>query len=115
LLDPQRVEQPGEVGNKVLDVVSLGVVGGVRTAVAALAGNDHPEAGLGERVDLVAPRVRVLGEAVQEQYRRALALLEVLHRDPVGFGGLGGGEIQRRLLLGGLRSSRGRVRPGGDA
>ena len=64
------VEQPEQVGGQVLDAVGLDLRSvRVECAVAALVGRDHVVAGIGERLDLVSPRVGELGEAVAQHDR----------------------------------------------
>jgi hypothetical protein len=63
-------QQPGSV------VAHPGrLVGGV---VAGQVGRDHPEAGVGEGWDLVAPGVPELGEAVQQHHQRAGARFDAV-------------------------------------
>ena len=52
-------------------------------AVAAQVRNDHPEAGVGQRRDLVAPQPSRIGKAVQQHHRPALAGHVVFDPDPV--------------------------------
>ena len=61
-------------------------VGFVAAAVAGQVGRDHMEAGLAERRDLMPPRVRQLGEAVQQQHQGPVERprLEAEETDPVG-------------------------------
>ena len=56
-----------------------------RAAVAALVGREHVVAGVGERRDLVAPRVGALGEAVaqHDRRRRRVAGLDDVELDAV--------------------------------
>ena len=63
----------------------VGDVGLVGPAVAGQVGRDHVEAGRAERTELVPPRVRDLGEAVQQQHERTVgrARLEAEQPDPV--------------------------------
>ena len=56
----------------------------VGLAVAALIGCDRAEAGVGERLQLVAPRVPELGKAVAEEHREAAAGFDDVHADAVG-------------------------------
>ncbi len=71
----QRADQPDHVPHQVQDAVVGHVLGVVAAAVPALVRRDHPEAGLGQRPELVPPGVPGLREAVQQQHERALALL----------------------------------------
>ena len=66
-----RVEQGQQVAGEVVDAVGLDVTRRARAAVAALVGGQHVVAGGGQRLDLVAPRVGALGEAVAEHDGRA--------------------------------------------
>ena len=76
----ERGDEAGEATVDELDVVrDVGLVG---AAVAGEVGSDDVEAGRGERVDLVAPRVRELGEPVTEEHERALARLEAVQPMP---------------------------------
>ena len=69
-LAAQRVEHADEA--RVDPVAVVGDVGLVAAAVAGQVGRDHVEPGRAERRDLVAPRVRELGKAVQQQHDRAV-------------------------------------------
>ena len=80
----QRADQAAHVLGQRLDVVAAaGLLGEV---VAAQVRGDDAVAGLGQRPDLVPPGVPVLGEAVQQQHQRSLALLDVVQADAVGHG-----------------------------
>ncbi len=68
---PERVEDADEAGVDPVAVVDH--VGFVAAAVAGQVGRNHVEAGLAERGDLVPPRVRQLGKAVQQQHDRPVA------------------------------------------
>ena len=67
-------------------VAVVGDVGLVAAAVAREVGRDHVEPGRTERGDLVPPRVRELGEAVQQQHARTVgrAGLQAEQADAVG-------------------------------
>jgi hypothetical protein len=58
LLDAERVEDAGRVGDEVLDAVGLAVGRRVAVAVAALVGDDDAEARVGDRADLLGVRKR---------------------------------------------------------
>ena len=58
LLVADVVEQPEHVAGQVDDVVRVDRLGSDRRAVAALVGSQHAVARLGQRRNLVAPRVR---------------------------------------------------------
>ena len=72
------VEQAGDVVAQRDDVVVLDRVGLRRPAVPALVGGKHAVAGLGQRRDLMAPRVRQFRKAVRQDHhgRAALARLD---------------------------------------
>ena len=70
----EGVEQPGHVATERGQIVCLDLVGDRAVAVAAHVGRDRAVARLGERGELVAPRVPELREAVAEHDGRALAL-----------------------------------------
>ena len=67
---PERFDEPGHVADERADVVRPAQL---RLAVPAQVGRDGPVPGRGERGELVAPRARELGKAVQEQDERAVA------------------------------------------
>ena len=56
---------------------------GLHTALvaleAALVDGHHPVPGIGQRGDLVAPRVPRLGETVHQDHERSLARLDAVH------------------------------------
>ncbi|MCY1455252.1 hypothetical protein D9M71_723730 [compost metagenome] len=52
----------------------------------ALIGHHNPIAGLGQCHDLAPPHVPEVGEAVQQDDERALALVDVVHADAVDVG-----------------------------
>ena len=76
MADEQRVvgtdlvEQADEVGAQVVGPVGLDRARCARLAVPALVGYEHPVPGCDERFDLVAPRVRTLGEPVHQHHDR---------------------------------------------
>ena len=85
------VEQPEQVAGEVVDAVRLDVARRAGRAVAALVGSEHVVPGVGERTDLVAPRVGALGEAVAQHDRRRRRVaglddveLDAVHRSPCG-------------------------------
>ena len=97
LLGADVVEQAEQVVGEVVDVVGLDRLGPVGLAVAALVRGEHAVAGVGERGDLVAPRVRQLGEAVAEHDGRAVlgtglhqVELDAVGRRPGAHGSTGG-------------------------
>jgi hypothetical protein len=59
--------------------------GRVGLAIAALVGHDRAEAGVSERLHLMAPRVPQLGKAVAKDHGKAGAGLRHVHPDAVGF------------------------------
>ena len=94
LVGPKMIEEPYDVVSKRVDVVGplgLGVV------VAAQVGGDDAVPGQGERRDLVAPRPPHLGESVEQDDERALALLDVVHVDAVD----GGVRVRHAEIVGG--------------
>ena len=82
-LAAERLDQPGRVVAERSQVVRAARLGAV---VAAHVRRDRAVAGRRERGQLMAPRARELGEAVQEQDERAVfrPLGERLEPDPVG-------------------------------
>jgi len=78
----QRLDQPDGVADQVQDRVGLDRLRPARAAIAALVRSDRVEARLGKRGQLVAPGVPALGEAVQQQHRRARARLGDVHAQP---------------------------------
>src|SRR5436190_5887222 len=83
-LDSERVEDRDDVGRDRRDPVAVDLLRPVGLAEAAQVGRDHAEAGVGERRRLLPPQVRRVREAVQEDYRRPLALDVHRERDAVG-------------------------------
>ena len=83
-LDVEGVKQPHEVGAQVGNGVAGDVLGPVGQPVAAHIGRDGPQPRRRIRAQLVAPRVRQLGEAVDEHDRQTLAPLVHRHADAVG-------------------------------
>ena len=84
LFDLQRVEHPDDVLHQFAHLVSLYRLRTIGLAVAALVGRDRAKAGVGERAELMAPRVPELRKAVAENHRKALARLDHMHPDAVG-------------------------------
>ena len=84
LLDAERVEQPGEVADEVMDAVLLDGGGRVGVAVAALVRRDGAEARIGQGAQLMAPRIPQLRKAVAQEHRKAAARLDDVHADAVG-------------------------------
>ena len=66
LLDLEMVEQTDEIAGQVLDVVGFDRLGSLGSAIATLVRRDHANAGLAERLELVAPRKRDLRPAMAE-------------------------------------------------
>ena len=96
LVDLEMVEQADQIAGEVLDVVGLDRLGPVGRAIAALIGRDHADAGLAQRLDLVAPGKRDLRPAVAEHDRRRVGFragFVVAHANAVRLG-----ELQRRHL-----------------
>ena len=69
---PTSSSSAEQVVGEVVDVVVLDRLGPIGLAVAALVRSQHVVAGVGQRGDLVAPRVGQLGEAVAEHHGRAV-------------------------------------------
>ena len=96
LVDLEMIEQADEIAGQVLDVVGLDRLGPVGRAIAALIRRNHPNAGLAQRLDLVAPGKRDLRPAMAEDDRRRVGFragIVVAHANAVGLG-----ELQRRHL-----------------
>src|SRR5215469_16230441 len=70
LVDGKMIEQSGEIAGQVLEIVIFDRLGPVGRAIAALVRRDRPNAGLAQRLDLVAPGKRDLRPAVAENKRR---------------------------------------------
>lgn len=66
LVDAEHVEQAGEIAGQVFEVESFDDLRGVAGAKPTHVGCDHPEAGVDQRPELLAPRVRNLGPAVAQ-------------------------------------------------
>jgi hypothetical protein len=90
LLDAQVIEEANHVAGEMLDVVVRDRGGPPGEAVAALVRRDHPAAGIGQGLDLVAPRERQFREAVAQDDRHALARTRLIvgQLDPVDLGPL---------------------------
>jgi hypothetical protein len=69
----ERRDQAADVGAKVLERISLDAVGLVAAAIAAHIRRGYAIAGIGERRDLVTPRIPALGKAVDQNDQRASA------------------------------------------
>ena len=83
----ERVQQADDVADHVQLRVLVDRLGAVGLAVAALVRGDSVEAGIGERGDLVPPRVPALREAVAHHDERAAAGLGDVHVDAVRLDG----------------------------
>ena len=79
---PERVHQRDHVAGQVQDRVLVGGLRAAGAAVAALVGRDGVKACLGQRGELMPPRVPALGEPVQQHDQRALARLGHVHAQP---------------------------------
>ena len=77
-LEPERADEADVVGDEAHHAVVLDGERLRRAAVAAHVDGHRPVAGLGERRELVAPRVPRLGEAVHEQHQRTVAGLDAV-------------------------------------
>ena len=71
LLDPERVEQSGEIADEVVDGVRLDRLRRVGLAVAALIRGDGAKAGLRQRPQLVAPRIPDLRKSMAQHHRES--------------------------------------------
>jgi hypothetical protein len=78
---PESVEDAGEVGGQVVDVVFDDAFRLAAVAIAALVGRDDPETGRGERRNLVAPGIGQLGKAVAQDDRHAILGAGLVHGD----------------------------------
>ncbi len=90
------VEQSEQIATQVDDVVVGDLARAVGPAVAPLVGDDHAVASGDERLDLVAPGVRQLGEAMAQQDGEAVTLVDHRQLDPVGRDPLGVAHPRRR-------------------
>jgi hypothetical protein len=72
-IDPQLVQHGDDVAGRGQDVVGLDALGRARGAVAAQVRDDHPEAGVGQSWNLVAPHGTRVGESVEEHDRAPAA------------------------------------------
>src|SRR4051794_9110067 len=94
LLDVEMVEQTDEIAGQVLDIVSFDGLRPLGGTVATLVRRDHANAGIAERLELVAPRKRDLRPAMAKNERRLIALgtrFVIAHANSVGLR-----ELQRR-------------------
>jgi hypothetical protein len=73
------VEQTDDVGGQLDDVVGVDGLRLRRSAIAALIRRQYPEAGLGQRRNLVPPGVRQFGEAMGQHDHRRIAVTRVDH------------------------------------
>src|SRR3984893_3325577 len=96
-VDFERVEHSNDVVDQFAHPVSLDRLRTIGFTVAALVGRDSAKAGGGECGNLMAPGVPELGEAVAENHREALARLDDVHPDAVGFDELVD-ELAHRIL-----------------
>jgi hypothetical protein len=69
---PKDVEHAGDIGDQDPQLVRLDVGRAGRLAEAAQVGGEHPHAGAGQGLHLVAPELPGVGEAVQQHHRRAI-------------------------------------------
>ena len=83
-LGPQRVEHAHHVAHQMEQGVLVDGLWALGLAVAAHVGGDGAVAGLRQGVELVAPGIPGLREAVAEQHQRAAAFLGDVHADAVG-------------------------------
>ena len=72
----QRVQNRDRVRDAVANAIVVDRFRLVGLAEPAQVGRDHAQSGAGERRDLVAPEPRGVGESVQQEHRRTLALVE---------------------------------------
>src|SRR6266852_5068442 len=115
LVDPEVVEQPDEIAGQVLDIIGFDGFGPVGRPIAALIRRDHPNSGIAQRLDLVAPRKRDLRPAVAENNRRRVgfrACFVIAHADAIRLGKLQRWHFQHRDPLNQLAAL---VRSGGGA
>ena len=82
----KRLHQPDKVGHEIDDVVRLDFVRRVGVAVPALVWRHDAEAGSREDWDLVAPAIPGFRPSMAEEHERTIALLHIVHADPVGMG-----------------------------
>jgi hypothetical protein len=80
----ERVDQPHDIAGQVKDAVCVDRRGTIGLAVAALVGCHDAEARLGERGNLMAPRVPRFRKPMAQNDQRPLAGLDVVHPDAVG-------------------------------
>lgn len=64
LVDFQMIKQPDQIAGQMLDVIGLDWLGPIGRAIAALVGRDHADAGLTQRLDLMAPGEGEFGPAM---------------------------------------------------
>jgi hypothetical protein len=74
LVDPEVIDQANEIAGQLLDVVGLDRLGPVGRAITALIRRNHADAGVTQRLDLVAPGKGKLGPAVAKHDRRGVGL-----------------------------------------
>ena len=80
----ERVEQADHVANKMKQSVLVDRFGAVGLPIAAHVAGDRVKAGLGERRQLMAPRIPGLGKAMAQQHQRPAALFGDVQVDAVG-------------------------------
>ena len=90
LLLAEGMHQGDDVAGQMQDRIGGDVLRCIARAIAALIGCDDPESGIGERRNLVAPRVPGLGESVAQHDQRPVAGLGNVQFDVVDFDRAGG-------------------------
>jgi hypothetical protein len=75
-VDTDGVEDPDDVPDERRQRVLRDALGPVRRAETTQVRCDDPVAGADQRGDLVAPQRRRVGEPVQQQHRRPVALVD---------------------------------------
>jgi hypothetical protein len=81
---PEGIEEPYQIADQVEQAVALDLGGGVGLAVAAHVGRHRAEARVGQRAELMTPRIPGFREAVTQEHDRASALLGHVHANPIG-------------------------------
>src|SRR5208283_347142 len=85
-LGAERVDQSDQIAGELKDVVSLDRRGTVGLPVAAHIRRDRVEPGVGQRADLMPPRVPRLGKAVAQQHAWTRAHLRIVEANAVDVG-----------------------------
>ena len=83
LRQPPSIEQRDEVAHQTLDAVVLDRRRGAGGAIPAQVGREGPQRGALQPLEQGSPCRGVVGEAVQQQQRRAFPLFQMMELEPI--------------------------------